>query len=146
MWTSHRLRPTMTTWCNSPATRCSIGSTLSLAGTRITDRGVAVLDAHPWLSYLDLSHTSVTDRGLASMSRCYPNTLKLSGTRVTDATLQLIEQQAERLPNRSIDLTDTQVTEERVRELGKSHWMMNIAYGSSKYAETYAMNRALPGL
>jgi hypothetical protein len=98
----------------------------------VSDRGVAVLDAHPWLSYLDLSHTAVTDRGLASMSRCYPNTLKLSGTRVTDAIFRLIEQQAERLPNRSIDLTDTQVTEARVTEFGRSHSMMNIGYGSSR--------------
>ncbi|SIO66276.1 Leucine Rich repeat-containing protein [Singulisphaera sp. GP187] len=105
---------------------------LSLSGTRITDRGAAMLDACPWFNHLDLSHTSVTDRGLASMSQCCAHTLKLSGTRITDATLQLIEQQAERFPNRSIDLTDTKVTEERVRELGKFQSMMSITYGSIK--------------
>jgi hypothetical protein len=106
--------------------------TLSLAGTRITDRGIVVLNQHPFFSHLDLSRTSVTDLGLASIAQCCPNSLNLSGTRVTDATVRLIEQQAERFPNRNIDLTDTQVTEERVRELGKSHWMMLVTYGSSK--------------
>jgi hypothetical protein len=105
---------------------------LSLAGTRVTDEGVAVLNEHPSFTHLDLSRTSITDRGLASISRCCPNTLNLSGTRVTDLTLRLIEQQCDRSPNRSIDLTDTQVTEEKVRDLGKSRWMMHLTYGSSK--------------
>jgi hypothetical protein len=104
---------------------------LSLAGTRITDRGLAVLDERPYFSYLDLSRTSVTDQGLASMSRCCPHTLNLSGTRVTDVTLRLLAQQAERFPNRTIDLTDTQVTEQSARALGASHGMI-IRYGSSR--------------
>ncbi len=105
---------------------------LSLAGTRITDRGIAMLNDHPFINTLDLSRTAVTDRGLASISRCCPNSLNLSGTRVTDATLALIERQAKTSPNRSIDLTDTQVTEKRVLDLAKSCWMIYISYGSSK--------------
>jgi hypothetical protein len=103
---------------------------LSLAGTRITDRGLAVLNERPYFSYLDLSRTSVTDRGLASMSRCCPRMLNLSGTRVTDATVRLFAQQAERFPDRTIDLTDTKVTEESARALATSH-DMRILYGSS---------------
>lgn len=105
---------------------------LSLAGTRVTDRGLAALGERASLHHLDLSHTLITDRGLASMSRCCPSTLKLSGTPITDATLRLFEQQAERYPNRHIDLTDTRVTEERVREFGESHTMMTIDYGPSQ--------------
>jgi hypothetical protein len=104
---------------------------LSLAGTRITDRGVAVLNAHPFFAYLDLARTSLTDQGMASIAKCCPNTLNLSGTRVTDATIRLIEQQGEQFPTRSIDLTDTQVTEESVRQLGHDRPMMLIKYGPS---------------
>ena len=107
-------------------------NSLSLAGTRITDKGVALLDEHPYLSDLNLSRTSVTDRGLASIPRCCPNSLNLSGTRVTDATIRVLEQQAKLSPNRNIDLTDTQVTEQSVKDLAKANWMMYITYGDSK--------------
>jgi Leucine Rich repeat len=106
-------------------------TTLVLAGTQITDRGVAVLSARPFFVCLDLSRTSVTDQGLASISNCCSSTLNLSGTRVTDATFGVLEQQAERFPNRSIDLTDTQVTEARVKDFVSSHRMTVVRYGSS---------------
>jgi len=105
---------------------------LSLAGTRITDRSLAVLDAGQGFHSLDLSHTSITDRGIRSISRFSPRMLKLSGTCVTDATLDLIEQQAKRAPDRIIDVTDTQVTYKRVRELGKAHPTIHITHESSQ--------------
>lgn len=91
-----------------------------------------MLNEHPFFTHFDLSRTSITDRGLKSISQCCPNALNLSGTRVTDITVRLIEHQCGRSSNRSIDLTDTQVSEEKVRALGKSQWMMHITYGSSK--------------
>ena len=54
------------------------------------------------------------------------------GTRVTDATIRVLEQQAKLSPNRNIDLTDTQVTEQSVKDLAKANWMMYITYGDSK--------------
>ncbi len=105
---------------------------LSLAGTRITDRSLGALNACQGFHYLDLSHTSITDGGLRSISRFCPRMLKLSGTCVTDATLDLIEQQAKRAPDRIIDVTDTRVTRQRVRELGKAHPTIHITYESSQ--------------
>lgn len=107
-------------------------ASLSLAGTRITDRSVVMLVGFPGIGFLDLSRTSVTDRGLASMSRSRPYRLNLSGTNVTDTTLELMEQEAKRFTDSQIDLTDTKVTEERVRALGAAEPQWYITYGSAK--------------
>lgn len=108
---------------------------LNLAGTQITDRSLAILGECRFFQVLNLSHTLIGDQGFASMSQCYANTLNLSGTRVTDAILPILERQARNSGGRSIDLTDTRVTAEGVRALGKRCTMINLSYGSAKSPE-----------
>ncbi len=105
---------------------------LNLAGTPITDRGVASLEHHPGLYHLNLSRTRITDRCLHSLARVYVSSLNLSGTAITDAALPLLNAQAGPGRLSHIDLTDTALTEEKVRELGKAQNQVVITYGTSK--------------
>lgn len=62
---------------------------LSLAGTGVTDAGLATVATLPNVVRLDLARTAVTDAGLAQLARLAQlESLNLYGTRVGDAGLQ----------------------------------------------------------
>jgi hypothetical protein len=105
---------------------------LSLAGTRVTDKGVGLLEGLPLLTRLDLSRTAVTDLCMAPILRSSLGGLNLSGTAATDQTVELLIEQPETIHLRMVDLTDTRVTEEKVRRLGRSKHQNNYLYGPSK--------------
>jgi uncharacterized membrane protein len=73
----------------------SIGSniiTLNLAGTKVTDAGLAAVRQMPNLQQLRLERTVVTDAGLKNLSKLRKlDYLNLYGTTVTDAGLQALK-------------------------------------------------------
>ena len=123
------------TFCSSSDFRGVL--TLSLADTRITDRGIKSLERDENLLALDLSRTGVGDGSLKSLAvmRSLSN-LNLSGTRVTDRGLEILRER--RLPKSRmmLDATDTAVTELGVRGLIDKFPYWNISFGSSSAPKT----------
>lgn len=65
---------------------------LNLSGTRVTDRGLALLARMPRLTWLDLHDTRITDRGVAALVGLKElRHLNLYGTPVTDRGLRALE-------------------------------------------------------
>jgi uncharacterized membrane protein/mono/diheme cytochrome c family protein len=62
---------------------------LNLAGTKVTDNGIAILATMPNLSHVRLERTAITDAGLKNLSKLRKlDYLNLYGTAVSDAGLQ----------------------------------------------------------
>jgi hypothetical protein len=95
-------------------------TSLSLAGAPITDKGVASLEGAPRLHSLDLSRTAVTDECLVSILKVPVGRLNLSGTGLTDAGVELLKKPPGGFLFHYVDMTDTKVSEQKVRELGKT--------------------------
>ena len=65
---------------------------LDLAGTAVSDAGLAPLEAMPGLTRLHLERTTITDAGLAHLARLAElEYLNLYGTQVTDAALSHLQ-------------------------------------------------------
>jgi len=90
--------------------------TLNLAGTKVTDGGLAVLATMPNLTRLQLENTAITDAGLRPIARLYQlDYLNLYGTAITDAGLGRLKS----LPNlRHLYLWHTQVTPAATQAFG----------------------------
>ena len=90
--------------------------TLELSGTRVTDEGLRRLPRLPNLKRLGLGHTAIKDNGLAAALKDVSSlrSLSLAHTRITDASLALLEN-ARKLW--SLDLEGTRITDSGLRHL-----------------------------
>jgi len=94
-------------------------SILSLAGSRITDKSLKLLENYPGLLSVNLSHTGVTDKGMESLAKLPSlSGIDLAGTNVTDAGLDALIRSRRYLVG--VDLTKTKVTAEGLRRLSKA--------------------------
>ncbi|MFI5455637.1 MAG: hypothetical protein ACHRXM_09315 [Isosphaerales bacterium] len=94
-------------------------SMLSLAGSRITDKSLKLLESYPGLISVNLSHTGVTDKGLESLAKLPSlSNINLSGTNVTDAGLDALIRSRRYLVG--VDLTKTKVTAEGLRRFSEA--------------------------
>ncbi|MGC8638431.1 MAG: hypothetical protein ACP5XB_00970 [Isosphaeraceae bacterium] len=92
-----------------------------LAGTRITDRSLKLLEGNRTVSTLDISRTKITDDALRSITTMPGlQVLNLSGTGVSDAGLQALIDHAATLRPRTVNLGDTKVTDKGVERLRKA--------------------------
>jgi hypothetical protein len=83
-----------------------------MAGTSLSDNGLAFFPRFPAVHTLDASETRVTDAGMSHLSRARAlTTLSLRKTRITDAGLSHLKNLK---TLKSIDLTGTQVTDQGV--------------------------------
>jgi hypothetical protein len=106
---------------------------MSLADTRITDKGLKSLEGNAALVALDLSRTGITDAGFESLSTIrWLNNLNMSGTKVTDAGLEILRERCSPTSRMMLDVTDTAVTEDGARKLMEAFKNWNIIYGSHK--------------
>jgi Leucine Rich repeat len=88
---------------------------LNLAGTLVTDGGLAHLRGLPALEFLHLGWTEVGDGGLADLAALpHLKTLVLHGTRVTDAGMASLARSASL---EALDLQETAVSDAGVRAL-----------------------------
>jgi YHS domain-containing protein len=119
--------------CNAAVARAAFGdaqlarlaplgpnlSWLDLSGTKVTDSGLAALDAMPNLTRLHLERTAVTDAGLthvASLGKL--EFLDLYGTAITDAGLECLR----KLPQlKRLYLWQTAVTPAGAKAFAEAH-------------------------
>ncbi len=102
-------------------------TSVSLADTRITDRGLEALVDHPSIGLLDVSRTGVTDEGLASIARMRGLVvLNLSGNPITDRGIETLVARAGTSNLRSVTLHDTRVSRQAVEKLGKALFQATI--------------------
>jgi len=95
-------------------------NSLSLSGTKITDKALQRLHGLPDLTGLDLSHTSITDTGIKSLLPLASLlTLRVSATRIGDEGLRHIGKSfgASQLKWLELDLSGTAITDEGLPRL-----------------------------
>lgn len=86
-----------------------------MAGTSLSDNGLAFFARFPAVHTLDASGTRVSDEGLRYLEKAKSlQALSLRNTRVTDAGLEFLKQIK---TLKSLDLTGTQATEQGVSRL-----------------------------
>jgi hypothetical protein len=102
------------------ADACPHLTTLDLSGTQATDASVSkVAESCPLLATLDLDWTQVTDVGVAKVAEGCPllATLSLSSTQVTDVGVSKVAESCPQLAN--LYLSGTQVTDVGVSKVGE---------------------------
>ena len=86
-----------------------------MAGTSLSDNGLAFFPRFPAVHTLDASGTRVSDEGLRYLEKAKSlQVLSLRNTRITDAGLQFLKHIK---TLRSLEVTGTQVTEQGIEEL-----------------------------
>ena len=115
---------------------------LNLAGTGVTDAGMAQLEQFPKLTRLHLENTTVGDAGLAHLAKLeHLQYVNLYGTAVTDAGLAHLHQ----LPNlQKVYLWQTGVTEEGVKALRAAQPDLQINTGLEVAAFVEPVEEATP--
>ncbi|MCE9553484.1 MAG: hypothetical protein K8T91_08930 [Planctomycetes bacterium] len=97
-----------------------------MAGTNLSDTGLAQVPKFAALHTLDASGTRVTDRGLRSLERAQVlQTLNLRNTAVTDGGVRSLMQIR---TLKSVELTGTKVTPQGIEELHKARPDIQIVY------------------
>jgi YHS domain-containing protein len=113
----------------------------NLAGTQLTDAGVAKLESFGALRRLNLSGTAITDAGLASLAKLGElRSLNLYGTRVSDAGLKHLAS----LPSlERLYLWGTDVTPEAAKVFQASHPAAEVNIGADLVVTEIASGAAI---
>ena len=106
---------------------------LSLADTRVTDRGLEMLANRPSIYLLDVSRTKITDHCLASIAKMQGLViLNLSGTSISDRGIETLIAHAGSSHLRSVSLRDTEVSQATAERLRKALFQATVTLSPAK--------------